>query len=480
MEKLKEELKYDKKGITLISLVITIIVLLILAGVTIAILIGDNGILNRATEAKNKIEEAEELEALKLSITSSQMEDINTLEIKKEALENAIKQQFGNSKDFTITDNNDGSFLVNMNDTQRMYYIDESGEIIGQSKILKISTADELKAFRDDVNSGNTYEGWYVYLTNNIILDLNEEWEPVGFYSQDTENIKKVLENEKNNPFKGIFDGKGYTIDNVYINTSDICKGIFGLVIDGEIKNINLGKNSILSMSGSATGGIVGYMYGTGKISNCKNHADIEQTRGGIVGIIAGSIIIRDCINYGNLDNASGGIVGSSNGRDWEEFVEVQHTIINCGNYGNIIKNTDSDFLGGIVGYFHGTISDSFNTGNITMNANRNNTGGLVGCINGNILNCYNVGYVEGYNIVGGLAGLLSNQTNNLFKNNYNIGNIQGRGENVEKLVGLNESMTQLQNSYTNLDTFTAKNLGAAYKSDTNNMNNGYPILTWQ
>ena len=46
------------KGITLIALVVTIIVLLILAGVSINMLIGQNGILNRATEAKEKTEEA--------------------------------------------------------------------------------------------------------------------------------------------------------------------------------------------------------------------------------------------------------------------------------------------------------------------------------------------------------------------------------------------------------------------------------------
>ena len=40
-------------GITLIALVITIIVLLILAGVTIATLTGDNGILKKVGEAKN-------------------------------------------------------------------------------------------------------------------------------------------------------------------------------------------------------------------------------------------------------------------------------------------------------------------------------------------------------------------------------------------------------------------------------------------
>ena len=49
----------ETKAITLIALVITIIVLLILAGVTIATLTGDNGILTRATEAKNKTEQAQ-------------------------------------------------------------------------------------------------------------------------------------------------------------------------------------------------------------------------------------------------------------------------------------------------------------------------------------------------------------------------------------------------------------------------------------
>ena len=46
------------KGITLVALVITVVVLLILAGVSIATLTGDNGILTRAQEAKNKTEEA--------------------------------------------------------------------------------------------------------------------------------------------------------------------------------------------------------------------------------------------------------------------------------------------------------------------------------------------------------------------------------------------------------------------------------------
>ena len=51
---LRKSKKETNKGITLIALVITIIVLLILAAVSIATLTGENGLLNRATEAKNE------------------------------------------------------------------------------------------------------------------------------------------------------------------------------------------------------------------------------------------------------------------------------------------------------------------------------------------------------------------------------------------------------------------------------------------
>lgn len=43
-----------ERGITLIALVITIIVLLILAGITISMLTGENGILNKASKAKEE------------------------------------------------------------------------------------------------------------------------------------------------------------------------------------------------------------------------------------------------------------------------------------------------------------------------------------------------------------------------------------------------------------------------------------------
>ena len=56
------------KGITLIGLVITIMVLLILAGVTIAALSGENGILMRATEAREKTNEENLTEEVQMAV----------------------------------------------------------------------------------------------------------------------------------------------------------------------------------------------------------------------------------------------------------------------------------------------------------------------------------------------------------------------------------------------------------------------------
>ena len=66
------------RGITLIALVVTIIVLLILAGISITMLTGQNGILNRAQEAKNKTEQAQEDEKEKLTAMEAMVQSAGT------------------------------------------------------------------------------------------------------------------------------------------------------------------------------------------------------------------------------------------------------------------------------------------------------------------------------------------------------------------------------------------------------------------
>ncbi len=62
----------QNKGITLVALVITIIVLLILAGVSISLVVGDNGVLTRATDSSNATKLGQMKEALGLAIEDCQ------------------------------------------------------------------------------------------------------------------------------------------------------------------------------------------------------------------------------------------------------------------------------------------------------------------------------------------------------------------------------------------------------------------------
>ena len=70
-----KEVKTRNKGVTLIALVVTIIVLLILAGVSIATLTGNNGILTQATRAKEESEKDEIIEQIQLDIADKQIEN---------------------------------------------------------------------------------------------------------------------------------------------------------------------------------------------------------------------------------------------------------------------------------------------------------------------------------------------------------------------------------------------------------------------
>ena len=72
---MKVNLKQEK-GITLIALVITIVVLLILAGVTIAMLTGENGILTKVTTAKDKTAIAEAKEKVNLMLADWKAENL--------------------------------------------------------------------------------------------------------------------------------------------------------------------------------------------------------------------------------------------------------------------------------------------------------------------------------------------------------------------------------------------------------------------
>ncbi len=110
-QNLKERVK-SKKGITLIALVITIIVLLILAGVTIATLTGDNGILTKAQSAKKVSTDAEIEEKIKLAVIASKINESNTVDT--DVLTTELNNQFGDDGwEKTEIDENTWKITVN-------------------------------------------------------------------------------------------------------------------------------------------------------------------------------------------------------------------------------------------------------------------------------------------------------------------------------------------------------------------------------
>ncbi len=127
-------MKRDSKGITLIALVITIIVLLILAGVTIATLTGENGILTRATDAREQTELADEKEKIELSAVGALAKE-NGGEISQTSLEEELGKYFENGKyavePATNEDGTEGYIVtITENDSNgRKYFIDKNGNV---------------------------------------------------------------------------------------------------------------------------------------------------------------------------------------------------------------------------------------------------------------------------------------------------------------------------------------------------------------
>lgn len=106
--------------------ILNIIVLLILAGVTIAALSGDNGILQRATEAKDKTEKTNLEEKIKLAILDAQIVENGYNELTTENLGNSL------IKDGTkaiVSDNEDGTKHILFLDEKKEYKLDNDGNI---------------------------------------------------------------------------------------------------------------------------------------------------------------------------------------------------------------------------------------------------------------------------------------------------------------------------------------------------------------
>ena len=142
-----------ESGITLITLTITIIVLLILAGVTIATLTGENGILTRTIESKKKTLEEQVKEKIEL-MNADYLSGRYTGE--KKNIKEYYQKQAAEGEISSIRDNKDNTYTIS--DDKFEIKIDENGNII------EVTEKEEKP-----VTEGIWYkiDGTTVYIRNN-------------------------------------------------------------------------------------------------------------------------------------------------------------------------------------------------------------------------------------------------------------------------------------------------------------------------
>lgn len=265
----------------------------------------------------------------------------------------------------------------------------------------EIASADDLYKFAEIVNGGNFTAkaklmndikvNDYVLATeggvSNVDADGNyigsttglREWTPIG---------------NNSNPFKGSFDGQGYTISGLYSNGTSETAGLFGYVDEtsdleqAEVSIQNIGvKDSYFKakiVNGKATyaggvlayagengsanfknvyssavavapcaGGVVGYFYGNDlSMTNVFNSGDIFGTihGSGLVGAIysENQAVIENSYNYGTFKEGDGALIGFWNGGPLPSVTNSYYLASKqVGDYGDF-KSVD-DFANGTV-----------------------------------------------------------------------------------------------------------------------------------
>ena len=476
IEKIKE-----RKGITLIALAVTIVVILILAGITVGMVTSDNGILKETKNAKQQAEIDNEKSIVERAKMLAMMRSKNGA-ITYEIFEPALKDEAGANP--TDVSNAGDTIEVLFTDSNRYYEIDQDGNVSNPQEVVKDEYAGDItKGGRCDgseekpyeinciedlvilsnivngngikfengqlvnVNGTKSFKGEYLILTKNLNFKSKYSYADStrtdfgNLNNDDTDGNSLMTEmttgtgftpiSYSAGTFRGNFNGNEHTISNIYINAAEDdekAKGLFGYAYDAYIGNLTItGKIN----SNWHTGGMIGEAWGS-TIENCQNKVDIigYNMVGGIAGTSAKKI--EKCKNYGTLEitgnyygyGGAGGIIGVSSGEETE--------INNCINYGKITGLHNS---GGILATARCdvTIRDCKNLGMISISGNNKVVGGIVAWKSNKtleIINSENKGNIKGTRECGGIIGSASGAgwdsiLDTYIYNCYNTGKIQ-------------------------------------------------------
>lgn len=311
-----------------------------------------------------------------------------------------------------------------------------SGTLSDPFLLEKRADFDKLSSY---VLDGETFSDVYFKIqpntsitgqSNGKIIEMGSSaFTPIGYYGTSS-------------TFKGNIDGNGCTIKGLKVDLSIARAGFIGALSGGSVKNLTIDSTSTIKSSTSDAAGIVGYMTG-GIVENCLNYAMVsggKQNGGVVANVNNDNAIIRNCKNYGAVSGTAliGGIVGYlQNG-----------TIQTCSNSGKVtatggavtLNSLTGAYLGGIVGYANGNISNCYNEGEVTTGTSwgsSNIVGGIAGYVaSGKTVEyCYNKGTVSGSDYIGGIVGNSADGTSAV-SYCYHDGKINGLWNDASANIG--------------------------------------------
>lgn len=461
----KEILKNEEnEGITIIALVITIIVLLILAGVTIATLNGNNGILTKTQEAKEKTEVANEREIVEQATLSAMSENLS-MKFSEDDLQEALNKI--TIENITkVFDIGEGSYEVLFIKSRRTYKVKSTGEL---EENYVVAVKDSLPGNIETDENGNKLDGSIdkPYEINSIedLVVFSNLTNGVGYKINESGQIEEIKQRES-------FDGK-YVVLNKTLDFKSSSSYIDATRSDlGDINNNDTDENKLLKEMSLGTGfrpikSFLGYFNGkdneirniyikrdsiasffigsgTKKIEKFTLTGEITSESSNAFGICENAALIEKCCNKAKISSLFDNIQGRASGiAKWAKIVECTNegdvyskggnaggisseqgiTIENCINKGNV-STINGWYAGGICaghGNAKTTIKNCHNSGNVNGSMC---VGGILG-VNGDLIeNCYNTGKVKSKQYAGGIVGGKANQVFNC----YNLGEV---GRNI-------------------------------------------------
>ena len=213
------------------------------------------------------------------------------------------------------------------------------GDICSVCGARMIRNGQQLKDLADAINNGD--------IDGNVIVDLANDIDMAGIHFEGigtrfTQQIDEENSEDVKRPYKGTFDGHGFHIKNMLIESEMGNKGLFGVVSGAYIKNVVVDASCEIYSTGYSAG-IAGTAIGrsTLTIENCGNEATVNVGQDGVNG--AGILGVNDLS---------------------EAFVRI----INCYNTGDIIGQRECGAISGWLGD-RAEVVNTYNSGSVVPGA---------------------------------------------------------------------------------------------------------------